>query len=701
MNDFYNPYHFVPLGKKEEKAHQHWVDAAPCKNRDNAWIAAGHSRFAKGRHHGCIHCTLTTETPIFIGATRYQKATADQPARIAPCELDGNPAIPATSLRGMVSAIAEAASGSAMRVLENRALSWRKEAKPSEILSALGMIIKKQNNKGEIRYFLRPLALPTLRKKGNRYSVDDCYRKMFVEKNRPRLKVYIGSPPGAKSYVRARPVFYYMNLAQDLSFDEQGLLLRHTSLRHPANYSFVIGQMPLAGNTDPVRETEATEYQKKHWVRGILRIMRKDGREFPETRKHELFIPYPEEAENWKDFPIKPEAIERFHQIAAERTASAEDTPYQPVGTQRNDEPGKYNKDLRIKNGDLVYFRPDASGSEVEEISFSAIWRAGPTKEGGKPARLHDFIPDKELLPFNPLRKYLSPAERVFGFVEERSEEEKSSNMAAAYAGHVRFTAARWDGNLRNGHDSPYQHEVTLKILDSPKPPSPALYFRNRGETNSYIEKKALALEKHEPQGRKFYLHKYQKTRAPWATHPENVHGNLKQKSRITPLHGGLSFSFSIRFDNLDDFELGMLLYALSPNDRFQHKIGMGKPLGLGSVKITVDRVITGDRVTRYRERGPFSSDPGEAPLDWHACRDQFKQQMKDIAPAAIEALELMGDPEKVKLPVHYPQLRNIHGKKMELEHYRWWVKNDRAQHSREYLRPLDEYNGLPPLKRL
>ena len=57
---------------------------------------------------------------------------------------------------------------------------------------------------------------------------------------------------------------------------------------------------------------------------------------------------------------------------------------------------------------------------------------------------------------------------------------------------------------------------------------------------------------------------------------------------------------FHVDFDNLDDTELGLLLYALRPKDTFRHKLGLGKRLGLGSVRIDPLAVFYVDRQQRY-----------------------------------------------------------------------------------------------------
>jgi CRISPR-associated protein (TIGR03986 family) len=75
----------------------------------------------------------------------------------------------------------------------------------------------------------------------------------------------------------------------------------------------------------------------------------------------------------------------------------------------------------------------------------------------------------------------------------------------------------------------------------------------------------------------------------------ENQHTLLK------PVNKGAIFRGRIRFENLSEVELGALLSALDLPEGLAHKIGMGKPLGLGSVKITPKLYIS-DRKQRYSE---------------------------------------------------------------------------------------------------
>ncbi|HOD60103.1 MAG TPA: RAMP superfamily CRISPR-associated protein, partial [Candidatus Syntrophosphaera sp.] len=72
------------------------------------------------------------------------------------------------------------------------------------------------------------------------------------------------------------------------------------------------------------------------------------------------------------------------------------------------------------------------------------------------------------------------------------------------------------------------------------------------------------------------------------------------QHTLIAPIKPGAKFEGSIRFENLSEEELGALLFVLQLPDECCHKIGMGKPLGLGSIRLeTTLKLLNPEK--RYR----------------------------------------------------------------------------------------------------
>lgn len=101
--------------------------------------------------------------------------------------------------------------------------------------------------------------------------------------------------------------------------------------------------------------------------------------------------------------------------------------------------------------------------------------------------------------------------------------------------------------------------------------------------------------------GHKFYWHR---TGNDWVDNDNVKDHNAEpddQHTKIRPVKNDVNFKGRIRFENLSKIELGALLFALDLPDGCCHKLGMGKPLGLGSIKIKPKLYIS-DRKKRYEE---------------------------------------------------------------------------------------------------
>jgi CRISPR-associated protein (TIGR03986 family) len=761
MNTFHNPYHFVPV-KKEGRVGDVEAKLFPANRKH-----ATHDRYVPETQSGRIICRLTTQTPIFVGGVRTKKeASAESPGEVQPFELGGRPAIPASTLRGLFSSLAEAASNSALRILHDAGYSYRRvmDRNQHEMyrpLSAIGMVIVERDGQGTAKYRLLPLTLPLMEfKDGRPVTLDAHWKRLYSETDlEPNLKVYIGDFDSIRN-----PEFPYQTFSCDhelyyglklkrRNWDNgvPGVLARDGDM-YIKGGRFLIAQLPLeegsSGRRDfrPKLWDEISDEEKPLYTRGILRVLgcSSDRADIPKTKKHELFIPYPEGAENWPTFSIREDAIERFHDLADQRTeASVEDPspwPYEPKGTRRNDDPTNEGRRFRLKNGDLVWYRPAANAAEIDEISLSSIWRGRVETSEGKAASTHTFFEkiDSNLLPFNPNRTLITIAEQLFGFVE--SSKESITGSSRALAGRVYFSHALLEGGeaanksaeqTGNGRvATAFLDAVTLKILDSPKPPSPALYFKRATGRPGYVAKRDLKPGLHYPQGRKFYLHHRdreinQPGKEPWRSQhidPTDTKSRLQQKVKITPLKTGLVFYFHVDFDNLSPQELGLLLYALKPTNEFRHKIGMGKPLGLGCVNIETVGFFSVDRQSRYTADNLFAPRYDEA---WVAAgeeqslwpspynlessartsstsvmdlRDTFAREMHPEIKAAIEAL---GNPKALHAPVHTPL---VEGSDPEDETFKWFVENDKRVASREsgvkpaFLSPLPDPSGQLPV---
>lgn len=130
--------------------------------------------------------------------------------------------------------------------------------------------------------------------------------------------------------------------------------------------------------------------------------------------------------------------------------------------------------------------------------------------------------------------------------------------------------------------DSPAkcENQAYRKILAAPNPTSFQFYLEKNKNKAAFWEGTTNI------RGYKMYWH----TDTDWReTNPKNQKDNMT--CRITPLSRGCQFTGRIHFENLDTVELGALcaLFSLSKENGICHKLGMGKSIGMGTVKITAE----------------------------------------------------------------------------------------------------------------
>lgn len=742
---FHNPYHFVPLPENRSGPERQALE----KDKLALPTHVTHERFAQNTFSGRIICRLTTVTPLVIGSTQ----SGDGPKQIEPFRVPGtsDPGIPGSALRGLISSVLEATTGSALRVLDcNRIFSYRKSMEQG--LSALGLVV--DTPKG---LHLYPLAMQ--------------HRSIYA-KTAAGLNFNNGEsiPKGSGNYSKIFPCEcpkVYFGTRVDICDARFHARYRSNSAPYGGPF-YALPQNALVPKIKPPpgkgqnfkpgiyfdlgdmtnvlpEPWDDRKHNEPEYVRGILRVLGLTSvlreKSMP-TKEHEFFIPFSKEEEDSlrngtaRLFPILPEALERFNQLADERTKEADDTtpdvdvlPFTPHGQTRAPaagcDPNRPKRAYHLKAGDIVFFRPTADGTAVAEVSLSSIWR-GRVEKGAErnrsAATVGDFVAkaDPALLPMgDPRKTHLTPAELLFGFVEQ--------NGKRALASRVRFSLAR---PLENQGQLLYDKWVDLQVLSSPKPPSANFYFHQR-KNQRWIAKSSLNLDLDQIQGRKFYLHTHDIKNAKkpddprWRMHPRNVQSGDYDRMRVQvrPVLAGKTFEFEVRFDNLSRFELGALLHALRPSVEFHHKLGLGKPLGLGTVRIDpvtlelIDRYwryavdeLTASRVHQLWERDPetgiWTGPKAESRNDPAHLVEDFLQELKKHDPneTALRALLTIGNPGKVTHRVHYPQVAGIacEAPEFEADRYEWWVTNDyrsTPDSDRQHIGHVTD--SLPALKRL
>jgi CRISPR-associated protein (TIGR03986 family) len=221
------------------------------------------------------------------------------------------------------------------------------------------------------------------------------------------------------------------------------------------------------------------------------------------------------------------------------------------------------------KDGEVPCFYvtwKDIAGNPRVSFGHTAMFRLAYEKTIGE--HIPDNLKDKSIVDI---------AEAIFG-------NEKS------FSGRVFFE----DVFLGEGQTDVLMGESRPKILSSPKPTT----FQHYLEQSSDDPKQLNHYNTNAPiRGNKYYWHKSGNN---WKeTDLEAIQKHESQYMKINPVKPGTRFLGRIRFENLSKVELGALLFSLDLPEGCYHKIGMGKPLGLGSIK-TTPKLYLSNRKERY-----------------------------------------------------------------------------------------------------
>ncbi|MBE9120861.1 TIGR03986 family CRISPR-associated RAMP protein [Tychonema sp. LEGE 07199] len=284
--------------------------------------------------------------------------------------------------------------------------------------------------------------------------------------------------------------------------------------------------------------------------------------------------------------PISEDAIQDYYNAL---------TPF-----QKQEPPFDKNRGF-LKNGRCIFYCQPQAGQPVTLFGQSPNFRIPYSHQGnGKASTARDFIPDflkdsKEKTAITDI------AEAIFGFVRRDKQPE---GMEQSRAGRVFIS----NGILKLHQEEKVQQSLNQEpktiLLSSPKPTTFQHYLvqsqetgANKSQLKHYASTPPNGTEpgKTVIRGHKLYWHKPVQIEVPSDTVDT-------QTSLIKPIDEGINFSFTIYFENLSKVEIGAILWVLmiAEDEKYCFSIGMGKPLGMGAVKVKIDELWLGDRTQRY-----------------------------------------------------------------------------------------------------
>lgn len=220
----------------------------------------------------------------------------------------------------------------------------------------------------------------------------------------------------------------------------------------------------------------------------------------------------------------------------------------------------------------------------------------------------------------------LDLADAIFGYVRETKDE---TGRYPACAGRVFTSDARC---LSAGPDI-YERQMTPKVLATPKPTTFQHYVEQPLPDDS-TQLRDYDQNETSVRGHKLYWHKGNcEAGRIEETDPQKLK-HASQYTKVRPVRAGVQFKFTIRFENFSPVELGALGWVLRLAADAQHclKLGMGKPLGMGAVRINSTLHLT-DRPARYKTLF-------DANNDW-ATGAEASQSTSQALDEAIKAFEM------------------------------------------------------------
>lgn len=231
---------------------------------------------------------------------------------------------------------------------------------------------------------------------------------------------------------------------------------------------------------------------------------------------------------------------------------------------------GYKNFEQAVKNGAACIWYKEDNGKYY--FSMAAIGRKAYNKTVNDMIGEHRnpcivIEPDKKDDNKKEENKYknLCPACRLFGMAN-----------GGGYGSKIRIT----DATVKDGDESKMLGFKTLKELGSPRIGYYPFYTCDGEE----YDKPGVTIA-----GRKFYWH------IPRAKDDASVYETSEKTERNATMElmgANAKFKFDVYYDNVSKEQLNEIKWVLALPDetqRLMHKLGHGKPLGLGSIKITID----------------------------------------------------------------------------------------------------------------
>lgn len=271
------------------------------------------------------------------------------------------------------------------------------------------------------------------------------------------------------------------------------------------------------------------------------------------------------------------------------------------------------------------------------------------------------------------------PACRLFGTLGENNP----------IASKLRFSDAAEKENV-----SISEEYVNLPELSSPKITSVEFYTRRSNDDRTEnvpiwnYDSEGVTVR-----GRKFYFH----------SKPISEEKLGERSIATKPALKDSKFSFKVYFDAISEKELKQLLWVLALGENnidghYMHKIGAGRPVGYGSVKITVDEIVTRE----INNRGDYIIDR-KTYNNYEISDALFTGDKNSVVSKAFGDLKLITCYSYVSgYKISYPIADDGENKANSKAAHQWFSSNRKGRTFQRILPPLSENSEallLPAMK--
>lgn len=671
----YMPHYFLPFGKEVKREN---TPPSEVKRENTPPSHACRKDEKEQLYSGKIVCTLETLTPLIVPDTSNPEKDENGHESYEFFSLNnGELCIPGSEIKGMIASVYESLTNSCLRIFdEKKRLSWRMEAKnldrwkPGRIIERDGKLCVQEMEEMRLPVYDDPKLLKDIKNIGKKGYYRD--KKIKNEKGKEVFKK--GQPTRTDSLIgeHAEKIRKLLNKNSFLISDNKyrkwfkcaphGMdniaLLEEPEKGYNSNKSYWINEgfihftgpnklekkktdKPNEGGLkdDPLQIVHSEVALDKPMVNssklGLVERERaipkyaaiEDGFVYTMTKRCErVFIPL-KEKKSGKPLLLKKgnkmlflshRVKDKFHQLCLEYRQNAAKIP--EVFRTHLPENDKLNPNA------LIYYFLDDEG-EITDII---------------PVRISRTVDDNVLA--EKLPDALRPCVREI-LNDETAKKIKKEGLKEVFQHHPEglcpacslFGTTFYKGRVSFGFAFPKNgtpelenegRHITLPLLERPRP-------------TWSMPRKADKVP-----GRKFYVHHQGWKDVMNNSDSEKPTPNNRSVKAVKEKN---AFGFEIRFENLRDWGLGLLLYTLQLEPQFAHKLGMGKALGFGSVKIKAEAV-------HFLEKA----------IDEKAIGNALRCKLNDIWGKEINTLgtlfELLYYNEDKNIKVRYPKLEKENG---------------------------------------